>query len=69
MNLCGLHTLWMDTNNQPVNTFTIGFDNQVYNEAIQAKLIANHLGTQHHELYVSAEEARSVIPNLQNICL
>ncbi|MFL2760039.1 MAG: SOS response-associated peptidase [Dehalococcoidia bacterium] len=23
MNLCGLHTLWMDTNNQPVNTFTI----------------------------------------------
>ena len=22
MNLCGLHTLWMDTNNQPVNTFT-----------------------------------------------
>ena len=23
MNFCGLHTLWMDVNNQPVNTFTI----------------------------------------------
>ena len=23
MNFCGLHTLWMDANNQPVNTFTI----------------------------------------------
>ena len=23
MNLCGLHTFWMDANNQPVNTFTI----------------------------------------------
>ena len=23
MNFCGLHTFWMDANNQPVNTFTI----------------------------------------------
>lgn len=51
----------------PVNTFTIGFDNQVYNEAIQAKLIANHLGTQHHELYVSAKDTLNAIPDLQTI--
>src|SRR6185503_12961364 len=30
----------------------------------QAKLIAQHLGTQHTELYLSAEQTRAIIPNL-----
>jgi asparagine synthase (glutamine-hydrolysing) len=49
---------------QPIKTFTIGFEDANYNEAVQAKAIAKHLNTQHTELYLSAEQARAIIPDL-----
>lgn len=52
---------------RPVKTFTIGFDNQAYNEAEHAKAVARHLGTDHTELYVRSDEARAVIPCLSSI--
>ena len=52
---------------RPVKTFTIGFHEKDYNEAEHAKAVAAHLGTDHTELYVSPEEARSVIPKLPTI--
>lgn len=45
----------------PVRTFSIGFEDAAYNEAEQAKAVARHLGTIHHEQYVTAEAARDVI--------
>lgn len=49
---------------RPVHTFTIGFDSPAYNEAIYAKAVARHLGTDHTELYVTPTEARAAIPRL-----
>jgi asparagine synthase (glutamine-hydrolysing) len=48
----------------PVRTFSIGFDEAGYNEAVDARRVAAHLGTVHHERYVTVKEARDVIPKL-----
>lgn len=56
--------LMQSQSNQPVKTFTIGFDEEGYNEAVHAKAVAKHLGTEHTELYISAQQALDVIPKL-----
>ncbi len=49
---------------KPIKTFTIGFEEQGYSEAVYAKAVANHLHTDHTELYMSAAQAMEVIPQL-----
>lgn len=49
---------------RPVLTFTIGFHAAGFNEAGHAKAVARHLGTEHNELYLLADQARDVIPLL-----
>jgi asparagine synthase (glutamine-hydrolysing) len=50
-----------------VRTFSIGFLESDYDEAGSAGRVARHLGTDHSELLVTAEQARDVIPRLPEI--
>jgi asparagine synthase (glutamine-hydrolysing) len=49
-----------------LKTFTVGF-HEGNNEAIAAKQIAAHLGTDHHEIYCDASKARPIIEELPDI--
>lgn len=59
--------LMQTQSNQPVKTFSIGFEEDAYNEAQHAKAVAKHLGTDHTELYVTPTEAMAVIPKLPSL--
>ncbi len=52
---------------RPVKTFTIGFEDQNYNEADHASEVAKHLGTDHTETYVTSHDALNIIPDLPKI--
>lgn len=50
--------------NGKLNSFSIGFKESKYNESEFARKVANYLGTNHHELMVSQEDAKEMIPDL-----
>jgi asparagine synthase (glutamine-hydrolysing) len=52
---------------RPVQTFSIGFREKGYDEAVHANAVARHLNTAHHELYVTARDALDVVPRLPEI--
>ena len=47
-----------------IKTFTIGFKEDKYNEALYAKEVARYLGTDHNEYYCSIKEAQEIITTL-----
>lgn len=49
---------------QPVHSFSIGFTGSDHDEAPLAKSLAQHLGCDHTELYVSGADALAVVPSL-----
>lgn len=50
--------------NTTVNTFSIGFKEQRYNESIYAQQVAKYLGTNHHEFLVSESDAIELIDSV-----
>jgi asparagine synthase (glutamine-hydrolysing) len=50
-----------------VQTYTVSFHEQAYSEGQYARAVAQHLGTDHTELYVTAVDAIEVVPDLPTI--
>jgi asparagine synthase (glutamine-hydrolysing) len=60
-------SLMQSQSSSSINTYTIGFNEPEFDEAPYAKAIAKHLGTNHTEFYLSADDAVSIIPHLPEI--
>lgn len=60
-------SLLQERSSKKINTFTIGFSEQEINEAKDAKKIAKHIGTEHHEHYFTGRDAIDIIPKLSKI--
>ena len=56
--------LLQKSSSQKIKTFTIGSTDKNLDEAPFAKIIANHLGTNHTEYYCSAKESLDIIADL-----
>lgn len=59
--------LMQSQSERPVQTFTIGFTETGFDEAVHAHKVAVHLDTDHTELYVTPQEAMASIPRLSAI--
>jgi len=56
--------LMQKSSDRPIQTFTIGFQEQGFDEAGHARAVAAHLGTDHTDITLAPEHARNIIPNL-----
>ena len=55
--------LMAQMSSRPVQTFTVGFDESDYSELADAREVAKHLGTEHHEMVVKPA-ALDILPDL-----
>ena len=51
-----------------INSFSIGFEENSFNESLHAKKIAQHLQTHHNELIITPRDALEIIPTLSKVC-
>jgi asparagine synthase (glutamine-hydrolysing) len=59
--------LYRKHSSRTLRTYTIGFEEDGFDEAPHAKAVSRYLGTDHTERYVSSREAQEVIPLLPAI--
>lgn len=51
-----------------IKTFTIGFNEKSFDESQYARQVAQHLGTEHHEMLLTTKEAQRIIEHYPEIC-
>lgn len=57
-------SLMQSMSDKKIRTFTVGFNEEGYNEAKYAGETARHLGTEHTELYVGFKDVMDVLPHI-----
>ena len=60
-------SLMQTESTRKIKTFSIGYDDEQYDETEDAAKVAQYLGTEHTGLHVTAREAMAVIPRLPTI--
>jgi len=50
-----------------VKTFSIGFQEKSYDESSMARMVAEYLGTEHHERVFTADAMRDVLPEVASV--
>lgn len=59
--------LMQKVSDAPIKTFSIGFNESGFDEAVYAKKVAEHLGTDHHELYLTGEKAIELVDKIPTV--
>ena len=49
---------------EPIETFAVGYGEEKFSELRYARQVAQHIGSQHHEVRLNREEFFSALPNL-----
>ena len=60
-------SIMQNQSGQRINSFSIGFADGKFDEAKYAKKIAEYLGTNHTELYISESDALNVVPQIPQL--
>ena len=53
-----------EQSSEPLKTFSIGFSEKKYDEAVFARDVAGHLGTDHTELYISEQDMFDLVESI-----
>lgn len=56
-----------DTGTKPIQTFSIGFTEDTFDESTYARRVAARLGTAHHEKILSAKDSLRLIPTIADL--
>ena len=56
--------LMSDIRQGPIETFSVGYSEEAYSELPYARLMANHLGSNHHEVRINRKDFFDVLPKL-----
>lgn len=59
-----ISAVMQSVSDRPIKTFTIGFHEKEFDEAPYARAIAKHIGSEHHEHYVSAGDGLNLIEDI-----
>jgi len=52
---------------RPVKTFSIGFNEASHDESVHARAVANHLGTEHHEMILNVDSIPDLVSTVAGL--